>query len=423
MKQILIPVLAAALAGSAAYAYVSSRKNAEQRELLGAHMAQWESERAGLQAELARERNRPVFIQTSAPPAERARPAGGLPPEEIIEQLRALRASPNDPRATRRVIHLLEQLVDHGPAAIPAIAAYLDQFEDVPYLAASEQNRRGDDDGRRRGGPGNWRRGSNLQLSFTTPPSLRFGLIDALQAIGGREAEAILAEVLATTGRPAELAYVTKVLQEMTPNAHQDTAVTAARDLLLNPPQLAAGDRLDENSKEYLYYVLNLYGDTSFAPAAQTMLVTQEGRIDREALDYLNNTLGVQAMPAIHAAFFDNRITNQMERASLIATAMNYAGPNAQANEMINAVVSDESVRPEFRAMAVMGLTRGEPDAATIQARLPLVEGLQAGTQDERLLRSLEFTDQNLQRMLAGEEPQSPWRMMRGRGEPGGRNR
>ena len=41
----------------------------------------------------------------------------------------------------------------------------------------------------------------NVPLEFETPPSLRVGLIDILAEIGGSEAEAAIANVLASTGR------------------------------------------------------------------------------------------------------------------------------------------------------------------------------------------------------------------------------
>ena len=68
------------------------------------------------------------------------------------------------------------------------------------------------------------------------PPSLRLGLIDVLDQIGGDQAQGILAEQLDTTGRAIEVAYIARVLQDEAPDKYRDNALKAAKELLASPP-------------------------------------------------------------------------------------------------------------------------------------------------------------------------------------------
>jgi hypothetical protein len=349
---------------------------------------------------------------------------GQARPEEILEKLKMLRASSRDPRSIRKVIFHLEQLREIGPEALPPIRAFLARFEDVDYMGVgmreqrqnSEQASTGEQDRNRdrRGGRGGedfrermreFRDGGrgDARLTFITPPSLRMGLFDVLQGIGGGEAESILAEIMGETGRAVELAYISNLLEEIAPKKYAPTAIASAKDLLLDPPQVNGGNRLDENSKDYLYALLIKLGDQSFASSAQGMLIDPTGQMDRRVLNYLDETMKDQAMPAIYAAFNDPRVTNQMDKASLMNLALKHVGKSQQANEMLNSVISNESTPTAMRAMAVASLTRGEPTPDEIRSRLPVVEALRGSTTDERLQRALAATQQNLQLMLEGK--------------------
>jgi hypothetical protein len=214
-----------------------------------------------------------------------------------------------------------------------------------------------------------------------------------------------------------------KLLNEITPGKYNSLAASAAKDLLLNPSP-TGGDRLDENAKDYLYYTLTQAKDATFASTAQTMIVAADGRIDRHALTYVHDMLKDQAMPAIVNAYNDPRITNQWEKASLMNLALNYAGQNQQANEMLNSVVGNDQLSAQVRTLALMQLTRGEPTPEQLRARLPVVEALKGSTQDERMQRSLDVAYQNIQAMLAGQRvDESSWRaaFSRGGDQGGGR--
>src|SRR6185503_12087435 len=205
-------------------------------------------------------------------------------PVAIVARLRALRANAgvSSARMGRQIIYALEELIAIGPSALPAIREFLSRNEDVDYdlaLAAQGKSQRG-----------------TVPNDFVLPPSLRFGLLDATRQIGGAEAEAILADILASTGRGVELAWLARVLQELVPNKYRDVALTAARELL-SRPLASAGSPLDRNDREHLFNVLSMYGDKSYVTTAQSQLVQADGVLDRNALRYLQQTLGSQAVP------------------------------------------------------------------------------------------------------------------------------
>lgn len=420
---IVSSLLAAALAGAAVYAVVSYRKQAQFDALLSSQRTAWESERGDLERALARAQNRSSLASpVPLAPVDNPPPAA-LSPEAILKKLQTLAAHSRDPKSIRRVIHHLEQLADLGPEALPAIRTFLARFEDVDYLARREDEGRAGEN-RDRGG-----RRLDLRMVFPSPPSLRLGLFDVVQSIGGPEAEQILAETLSETGRAVEVAYLSKLLQEMAPGKHAAIAVAAAQELLLHPSDSTVADRLDENSREFLYQVLATFSDTSFASTAQTLLVSQDGQIDRLALRYLDRTLKDGAMPSVFAAFNDPRVTNRAEKAELLGIALNHAGSNPQANEMFHQVVSDDSISSRDRSMAVVSLARGDLPPEVMRSRLPVLEALKGSTTDERVQRALSASHAALENRLAGNpvDEQALRSLFRGdrgdRGDRGGEGR
>ena len=109
------------------------------------------------------------------------------------------------------------------------------------------------------------------------PPSLRFGLFDVVRQIGGADAEAILAESLAGSGRGLEVAYLTHVLEEMAPGKYKDAALAAARNLL------ASGTAAD---RDHLFGVLRRFGERGLCGhrAGATGAARRQGGSQRAAL-------------------------------------------------------------------------------------------------------------------------------------------
>ena len=217
--------------------------------------------------------------------------------------------------------------------------------------------------------------------------------------------------MLSTSGRGVEVAYVAKALQEMVPNKYRDVAIAAAKDLLANPPAIDRPNRLDENAKNYLYGVLSMYNDPTFATVAQNLLVTQDGRVDRTALTYLTGTMKEEAVPALYQAFKDSRVTNMWERASLATQILSYTGTSQQANDIFKEMMSNDSLPPWLRATAIQTVADGSgtffggatpTDLAQIKARIDLLNSL-PDIPDERLARARNDAIQRLSENLSTE--------------------
>jgi hypothetical protein len=400
MKMLVALCAAVAAACLAVYLVVSHQKTAQferERQVL---QTGWDSEKAELEAAL-RAAKRPSSVPTvSAPAAEPA--LGKLPAHEILERLKKTKVLPGEQRnaSIRRIVHQLESLVDLGPEALPEIKEFLAKFEDVDY---STETRPEDKEFVRDPESKDKPASAPVPGSPTLPrldsvlaPSLRLGLVQVLREMGTEQAEQVLVDMLTTSGRGVEVAYVARVLQEMAPNKYRDVAVAAAKDLLANPPAIDRPNRLDDNAKNYLYGILSMYSDPSFASSAQNLLVTADGRVDRTTLNYLTSTLKEEAVPALYQAFKDNRLTNLWERASLATQILSFTGSSQQANDIFKEVLSNDSYPTWLRATAIqtVGGGRGQffggaapTDAGQIKSRLDLLTSLPEPT-DERLVRA-----------------------------------
>src|SRR5581483_5756561 len=169
--------------------------------------AAWLAEKVRLENELTAAQGRPVATtRTIAAPAQVVEVNKAPSPEEIIEQLTAMKASADNVLSTRRLVHAFESLIDAGPAAIPAIRAFLARNQDVEY------------EGMRT------RRDGTITLEFAVPLSLRMGLLEATKRIGGPEAEKLLADTLRTSGRGIEVAYLARALEDMAPGKYRALA-------------------------------------------------------------------------------------------------------------------------------------------------------------------------------------------------------
>ncbi len=375
MKTIVAVLIAAGL-GVAVAAVVINRKQAalraEQAAESAAREAALAAEKARLEKALAAARNRPVATVVVETPAPAIQPVKEFSPAECIQRLLALKVMPGPGQAQtmRQVVHELESLIAAGPAALPAIKAFLARNEDLDYDPGA-------------GGKGSGRAPFDPRNSteFVSPPSLRFGLLDALRRIGGADAEKLMAEVLGTTGRGIEVLYLARVLQDMAPNKYRDLSVTVARDLLVNPAAKTGGpaDKLDQ---AYLYAVLTYFRDSSFAAQAQAQLVSADGKVDRTAMKYLQTTLGEQSLPIAQQAWNDPRITAD-QKEPLARVALAYLGANPQAEPLFKTAINDMSLPPDHRRELIEDLNtdgfadKRNPtpaDLALIQNRLRFIQ-------------------------------------------------
>jgi hypothetical protein len=372
MKTLVAIILALGLGFAAAYVVVSKQKDAQLAKLKAQPQAVAEPAPAPAPVEKV------VMVSAPAAPAEES-------PQDVLNDLLNVKLGAGSVRNTglRIVVFKLETLTLRGKQAVPAMREFIGRNVDVSYsqqdTATSTTNQPDANGGNNRGfnrgnnnngggfggfgGRGGARRARNLetlQADWVVPPSLRLGLVGTLKEIGGEEAEAALAEMLATTGRGVEVAYLAVVLEEMAPGKYRDAAVAAAKDLLMNPPAIDSPDRLDELSKSYLYGVLEYFTDTSFAVNAQQMLVGKDGRIDQDAMDYLATVLKDQSVSALYAAYQNPGLTNQFDKMRVGREVLNYVGQNSQANALFTETLSNPDIDSRMKAFTVMQLAGGD---------------------------------------------------------------
>jgi len=412
MKTLAAIVLALGVGFAAAWFIVSSQKNAQLEQLKTLP---------------------PAAVATPAPtpaPVEKIvmvpAPAAPAPvvesPQEILDELLNLKLGADNSRnaAMRLVVFKLELLKQRGAAAVPAIRAFMSRNVDVNYSPQDVANSDGSPvvaggavvgRGFNRGSVGAAsgvpvrgavvRRARNLpalQADWVVPPSLRLGLVGVLKQIGGAESEQVLAEMLNHSGRGVEIAYLTVALEGIAPGKYQSTAVTAAKELLMNPPAINDPDNLDQLSRSYLYGVLEFYRDTSFAGSAQQMLVGANGRLDQDAMEYLTTVLKEQAVSAFYAAYQNPALTNQSDKMLIRSDVLNYVGRNSQANTLLAQTLDDPDLEPRLKAGTLLGLASGETDPQIAAAKITLFRSwLSKYANDPVLSKALAAAINNLQ--------------------------
>ena len=428
MKTLLVILVAAGIAGCAAFYLVSQRDAAQLNQAKTA----WEAEKLQLQSQLqadAQKAPERVVVEKTVTNAVAA-PVGESA-QEILNDLLALKPATGNDRnpSLRKIVYKLELLAARGAEALPAIHNFSSQNVDVPYETLAEgevagtnaagtnavaaDNRRGfggfgGGRGSRRGDARRARDLATLDSNWVAPPTLRLGVIGVLKEIGGAGAEQELAYMLGTTGRGVEVAYLTVTLEQMAPGKYREAAVAAARELLMTPPSAENFDRLDELAKSYLYGVLEFYKDTSFAINAQQMLVGADGRLDADALDYLSQTLKDQSVTAIYAAYQNPALTNQADKYYLGREMVGYVGQNATANQFFTQTLQNPDLDPRVKIFTVARLAGGgfgppgagdaPTDPQLVSNRIQLLTSLQSQfTGDQQLSQAITATVTALQ--------------------------
>lgn len=365
MKKMLAVILAAGVGFAVAYLVAANRLGARHAEQRAEERAAWLREKAALEASLEEAKDHPQIVNVPFTPAPA--PAAPVPasvhmsPAQIIAKLRALKASVASPtRVLRLTIHGMEELMAAGPAALPAIREFLARHEDIDFGSTNQSK---------------GLRFDSLPNEFVLPPSLRFGLLDVVKQIGGADAEKLLADTLGSTGRGVEVAWLARVLQEMAPGQYRDAALAAARELLLRPPGVNPSSPLDRNDRDNLFGVLTLYGDHSFVSSAQAQLLRADGQVDRSALRYLQESLGLQSVALVAQMYNDPRLVDPATKEPLARVALNFVGADAQANEFYQKAINDPALSNEHRKNLIEDLNRdGFPSTKNLTERdLPLI--------------------------------------------------
>ncbi len=346
---------------------------------------------------------RKMASSTNVVPPTVAPVIGGLDPRDVLQRLEQtkLRPGPEQSQSIRRVIQLFEDLTDCGPAALPHIREFLVRNLEADYEEDTDEIRSG------------WRDGG-MTTDFLLPPSLRLGLLRAVQRIGGSEGEQILVDVLNSTGRGVEVAYITRLLEEVSPQKYKEPVLATTHELLMRPALSGELNRLDRRDQEWLFGVLRLYQDVTFAQQAQARLIRDDGTVDGSVLSYLSATLQGKSVPFLTLAYQDNRLTNNGARFQVAYATLRYVGVESAADQFLQSVLSDSKnskgmLGDLIEEIPQRGLeNRREPteqDLQILAARQVMLEQFLAGNLNHRQADELKKAIRRITEMRVPPKP------------------
>ena len=352
---------------------------------------------------------------------EKEKVTTSINPEEILQELITVRPGDDNRQQTmRRVIHYMVGLTDAGEAAFPPIEEFLMQENpvDVEYeanamafdreqAAAAEAKAKGEGgpqgrvSGFVRSGFGSYFMSRDIlkQNRQLAPRSLRLGLLDVVADIGGNLAEAILAGVLAKTGRGLEVAYLDSLLEKIAGDAYRDKILETAHLLLKHTTGDDAKSLFDETSRAYLFALLVKYRDATFVDIAKTQIITADGRVDGAVVNYLSSVLGEKAVSLLYAKINDKSLTDDGDKMALGDAILKHVGTNADSDKFFAEVITDEKLGP-IRFLALGHLVGGDNSEQTLRNRQNLIQSIKADSKDEGLNRMLDGTNNRIEVML-----------------------
>ena len=91
---------------------------------------------------------------------------------------------------------------------------------------------------------------------------------------------------------------------------------------------------------------------------AQAQLVQADGKVDRSALRYLQQTMGEQSVALAAQLYQDSRLTEPGSREPLARLALAYVGANQQAAELFHTAVFDQTLLPDQKRELVEDLNQ-----------------------------------------------------------------
>ena len=312
--------------------------------------------------------------------------SGELSAPDILDELMEIKlTSGNRGRIQRRINFLFETLSEQGEVVVPHIREFLNKMEDVDFVVPKSPK---DESNELK----HWRtRMVHGPLDFDQPPSLRIGLIDILAEVGGKKAEEALAEVLSTTGRGFEIAYAAKKLQRwIGKDAYRDEALGAAHELLAEPIDVPNGNKFDAASRQYLFMVLEMYGDKTFVQTAQGQLINEEGRIDRSVLSYFEKIGDGSATDVVVQAMQSGQL-RESDMREMARVAVQGVGQNdAQADSLFQDIMTSDQYSLDVKMETIRSMDNAEDltnmdkneQATVLQSRLALMDTIQLGDDD-----------------------------------------
>lgn len=251
-------------------------------------------------------------------------------PRSLLNQLAGMSVTEGSPKTIRPVLVALEQLSRLGPKALPEIRRFLATGEDARYLPENPKRLRE----------------VRSMVNALVPATLRLALFDVVAQAGGEEADSIVVESIASTRRGLELAYLSELSGS---GNHHDATIAAATRLL------ADGDPADRG---ILYEILGSLKDTSSIASARSQMIRPDGKIDRDALRYLQQTLGPQSVALAARAYQDPRLNEPGSKEPLARTALAFVGADPQALQLFHTALMDSSLHPDQKRELVEDLNQ-----------------------------------------------------------------
>lgn len=219
---------------------------------------------------------------------------------------------------------------------------------------------RGIEDARRRG------------MTFNEAPTMRMSIFDVLERIGSARAQGILAKQLEITARGAEIAHLDGNLERLAGDTYVNDILAAAKAVLANPPETETGMRADARGTDALWGLLRKYEDASFVDHAKTMLVDEDGRLHRQASEYLQRHLKDDIMQ-IYQQVYANPNLDDGARSTIRRAAAARMGDNPAANAIaltrFTQVMNELANPPEQPAEGEGRQRRADPRAGVGTAR------------------------------------------------------
>jgi len=195
--------------------------------------------------------------------------------------------------------------------------------------------RPGGDRGQRPGGdrgPGN----SGEVRREMMPQSLRLGLIETLGRISTNESEAALVKILDYSGSGVEVNLIDRMLTEIAEGEHKysKAVLGAAKDLLMNPPELSeVPSRLEQATNGRLWELIIRYKDATFADDAGELLVA-EGKLNGNALRYFREVLKGDSVPILAQKYREGDLDDR-GKSELYGVINDYIDVHAESGQIL----------------------------------------------------------------------------------------
>jgi hypothetical protein len=154
-------------------------------------------------------------------------------PEELLAQI--LNTDLNHGLSRQEATELgraIKAMGEHGAGALPVIQQFLEHNQDLNFQSVE----------------------GGASVGY---PSLRLGLMEAVQQIGGPEAVALSSKTLQGTTDPAEVAILAHNLEVLAPGQYREESIQATRQSL----EQAAKDQASRHDVAPLFHVAETFGD------------------------------------------------------------------------------------------------------------------------------------------------------------------